>query len=139
MDNNNDPNKKDDKNGRQTRRGLMICAFVALFMIIWGRIISNSIEKSTQTEISYDEFVKMLENNEVKSVEIYSDTQKIVITPKEQHYLNYVETMYTGILEDGNALQERLEAAASNISARQVLRRRKSCPRYLILCSCSAA
>lgn len=127
MDNNNDPNKKDDKNRHQTRRGLIICAFVALFMIIWGRIISNSIEKSTQTEITYDEFVKMLENNEVKSVEIYSDTQKIVITPKEQHYLNYVETMYTGILEDGNALQERLEASgveykrASSSSSSEIL------------------
>ncbi len=119
--NNNNPNNqnnknKNNKNGRQTRVGIAICIIGALFVILWGRMISKSIEESTTKEITYDEFVDMLNNGEVESVEIQSSTQKLIITPKEQKFTKYTETRYTGILEDGNALQARCEAAGVKYS-----------------------
>ena len=108
--NNQNRNNK-NKNNRQTKMAIVICLVCALFVIIWGRMISKSIDSSINKEITYDEFVKMLENEEVESVEVDSNTQKLIIVPKEQNYTRYQETRYTGILEDGNALQQRLEEA----------------------------
>ena len=112
MDNPNG-NRNDDKknNNRQTRTGIIICIVAAIFMLIWWRVISNSIEDGTTKEITYDKFVSMLNEGTVDKVEIYSDAGKIVVTPKEQKINNYTVTYYTGILENGNALQERCEAA----------------------------
>ncbi len=117
IQNNNDPknqnNNKDNKNNknRQTRIAVMICVAAALFIILWGRMINKQIQNATTKEITYDEFVDMIENGEVEKVEIRDSSHKVVIIPKEQKIEQYVETRYTGILEDGNAMVERLEKA----------------------------
>ncbi|MBP5249559.1 MAG: ATP-dependent zinc metalloprotease FtsH [Lachnospiraceae bacterium] len=110
----NNGNRKDDgnkKGNRQTRNGIIICIIAAIFMLIWWRVLSHSIEDGTTKEITYDQFVSYLANGAVEKVEIFSDSGKIVVTPKEQKINNYTVTYYTGILEDGNALQARCEAA----------------------------
>ncbi len=117
IQNNNDPknqnNNKDNKNNknRQTRIAVMICVAAALFIILWGRMINKQIQNATTKEITYDEFLDMIENGEVEKVEIRDSSHKVVIIPKEQKIEQYVETRYTGILEDGNAMVERLEKA----------------------------
>ncbi|MCR5584947.1 MAG: ATP-dependent zinc metalloprotease FtsH [Lachnospiraceae bacterium] len=121
MDNNlkenpNNQNKNKNNNNKQTKAGIFICIVAALFIIIWGRMISKDFDASINKEITYDEFIEMLNKDEVESVEIQSSTQKLVIVPKEQKYEKYTETRYTGILEDGNALQERLETAGVSYS-----------------------
>ncbi len=121
MDNNlrenpNNQNKNKKNSNKQTKAGIFICIVAALFIIIWGRMISKDFDASINKEITYDEFIQMLDNDEVKSVEIQSSTQKLVIVPKEQKYEKYTETRYTGILEDGNAIQERLEKAGVTYS-----------------------
>ncbi|MBQ7636286.1 MAG: ATP-dependent zinc metalloprotease FtsH [Lachnospiraceae bacterium] len=112
----NNKNNKNNKDNRQMKAGILICIVVALFVLLWGHMISKSIENSTTKEITYDEFIDMLDNGEVDSVEIQSNTQRLIITPKEQKYTKYTETRYTGILEDGNALQIRLEKAGVTYS-----------------------
>ena len=67
----------------------------------------NQIKASTTEEITYDKFVELLETGEIDKVEINADTGKLTITPKEQPYENYTLTYYTGLLEDGNFLQQR--------------------------------
>ncbi len=121
MDNNlnktpNNQNNRNNKNSKQTKVGIAICIAAALFVVLWGRMISKSIEENTTKEITYDEFIAMLDNGEVESVEVQSNTQKLIITPKEQKFTKYTETRYTGILEDGNALQVRCEAAGVKYS-----------------------
>ncbi len=113
---NNQGNNKNNKFGKQNRIGIFICIIAALFVVLWGRMISKTIEESTTKEITYDEFVDMLEKGEVESVKVESSTQKLIITPKEQKYTKYTETRFTGILEDGNALQERCEKAGVQYS-----------------------
>ncbi|MCQ2537411.1 MAG: ATP-dependent zinc metalloprotease FtsH [Lachnospiraceae bacterium] len=100
-----------DNNKRSTRAGIIICVIAAILMLIWWIIISKSIEDGTTKEISYNEFVTLLNEKAVKSVEVHSDTGKIVVIPAEQKMKNYTVTYYTGILEDGNAIQQRCEAA----------------------------
>ncbi len=113
---NNQGNNKNNKFGKQNRIGIFICIIAALFVVLWGRMISKTIEESTTKEITYDEFIDMLENGEVESVEVESSAQKLIITPKEQKYTKYTETRFTGILEDGNALQARCEKAGVKYS-----------------------
>ncbi len=114
MDNNYNKNGQgpnNNKDKKQSRTGLVICIIVALFMLIWWRIINKSIQDGTTKEITYSEFVRILEAGEASKVEIYSEESRIVVTPKEQKINNYTVTYYTGIIEDGNALQARCEAA----------------------------
>ena len=69
------------------------------------------VESSSTKEITYDSFIGMLERGEVKSVKIESDSARILIEPVTQPYANFEIVYYTGVLEDGNKLQERCDAA----------------------------
>lgn len=115
--NNRNPNenKNDgDKNGnnrRQNRIGIIICLVTVLLMFFWYKAIMQQSETGTTEEITYDKFIELLEGGQVSKVELNADTGKIIITPLNQPYTNYKVTYYTGILEDGNKLQQRCEAA----------------------------
>ena len=61
------------------------------------------------SEIPYSEFIKMLEEGEVESVVLKSDT--LTITPKTQNFMTGTTEIYTTLMEDESELTQRLEEA----------------------------
>ncbi len=61
------------------------------------------------SEIPYSEFIKMLEEGEVESVVLKSDT--LTITPKTQNSMTGTTEIYTTLMEDESELTQRLEEA----------------------------
>lgn len=65
--------------------------------------------RNMTSEISYSEFIEMLENGEVESVVLRSDT--LTITPKTQRSMAGTTEIYTTLMEDESELTQRLEDA----------------------------
>ena len=61
------------------------------------------------SEIPYSQFIEMLENGEVESVVLRSDT--LTITPKTQQSMVGTTEIYTTLMEDESELTQRLEEA----------------------------
>ena len=110
MDNNQ--NNKNDDNNKRNRLGWVMVVVTTLLtsFLVFGMLeLSKGV---TTKEISYTEFMEMVDNGEVKEVVIESDKYKIVPADKEdKDILNAIGiTYYTGIMEDENLLK-RLEEA----------------------------
>jgi cell division protease FtsH len=89
---------------------LIVAALVTLLSI---SVFMKLMTGTTNQEISYNEFISMVENGEVESVQVDSD--KITIYPKKQQSDNpflYAYggsvSYYTGRMEDDDALTARL-------------------------------
>jgi len=111
----NNNNKRDDKKNTN-KISLLISMVSALIMIIGFMWVMNDMESKSTEEIPYNEFVQYLEEGKIERVEINADSGRLVIFPKNQPYENsgmfgMTFTYHTGLLEDGNLLQQRLEAA----------------------------
>ena len=105
-ENNNSP--KGDKNKKYNRFAMIICLVLAcsvVMTIIW---IQDKIQENTNIEVSYDEFIEMLEDDEIEEVLITND--RIEIKPVEQPEEGMEVKYYTGFLSDGTLI-DRLEAA----------------------------
>ena len=98
-------------NKRNNKAAILICLLSSVVMLFSWLYIQKQIEEKTTKEITYNEFITYLEEGNLEKVEIFADSGKLVVTPKNQTYENYTMTYYTGLLEDGNAIQERCEAA----------------------------
>lgn len=98
---NNNNNKK--SGGGQTIMLLLLASLVALFI---SSMFSSQVLKSSSKEISYTEFLQMVDNDQVKSVEI--ESYQINITPKSSDDSSVVVQYYTGRVSD-DTLLERLE------------------------------
>ena len=113
--NRNGGNKKDDKKNAN-RMSMLISMVSALIMILAFLWVMNDVESKSTEEITYNEFIQYLEEDKIERVEINADSGMLLIIPKNQPYensglLGMTFTYYTGVLEDGNLLQQRLEAA----------------------------
>lgn len=110
MDNNmnNNGNHEDDQK-KQNRRGIIICLVVALGMFLVFSMMNQQVKKMTNKEITYNQFLKMLEDGQVKEVTLSSDRLKI--TPNTQSDTVYQITYYTGIISMDYNLVSRLEQA----------------------------
>ena len=96
--NNNNGNKKNDKNGQMFLM-LIVVTLVALFiMSLVSRLETSSMSK----EISYTEFLKMIDEDKVTAVEFAS--QQINITPKTEKGSLSLTTYYTGYVNDSELL-----------------------------------
>ena len=111
MENNNN---KPDQNKNQNRRSIIICLVVAVATFLIFSFMNKQVEKASNKEISYDEFIKMLDDGQVKSVVISSD--KIKITPATQKSAIYEITYYTGVISMDYNLVTRLEKAGVTFS-----------------------
>lgn len=101
---NNEPKNNGPKN-RQSLLVLLICIMISLVCI---NLLSRMTRNMT-SEISYSEFIEMLENGEVESVVLRSDT--LTITPKTQQSMVGTTEIYTTLMEDESELTQRLEEA----------------------------
>lgn len=114
MDNNNN-NKNDKDNNKKT--SIIICLVAAVCTFIMFSFMSKQFKDSTTIEISYGDFIQMLDKRQVKSVIIKSD--RIVITPitNENSVASvYNITYYTGRISDPELI-ERLEDANCSYKA----------------------
>jgi cell division protease FtsH len=95
MDNNN----KQNKNSSPNKMVIIITLVSAL--VIWYMFwtLSEQIKDSTNKEITYNEFLQMLDDDKVKEVLVKNDNT-IVITPKEQSENGLDMTYYTGAFLD---------------------------------------
>ena len=101
---NNEP-KNDGPKNRQSLLVLLICIMISLVCI---NLLSRMTRNLT-SEISYSEFIEMLENGEVEGVVLRSDT--LTITPKTQRSMAGTTEIYTTLMEDESELTQRLEDA----------------------------
>lgn len=106
--NQNNPNNKNNKDP-QNKQTLMVMLIASVVTLLFMSFLTNMIRNPSNVEISYDEFVKMLDEKKVESVKIESD--RLVITPEGQENTLLRATYYTARVEDDDALAKRLLAA----------------------------
>ena len=114
MDNNNNNNRPGGGNNRQSIIIFLICLLVGL---IGMSVFSNALSTSTSREISYDQFIRMLDEGSVEKVEIQQE--RLEITPKNQTEGYGSITYYTQQTEDTTALTERLIAHGVSFSRKE--------------------
>lgn len=111
--NNNQNNQNNNQNGPQKRQSLFML-LIAVLITIMGMSFFMNLMSGSDSEITYSEFLKMVKNDEVKSV-VITDSE-IEITPKEAKKDENSQpviatrptttvTYYTGNLEDDNLYQ----------------------------------
>lgn len=82
MDNNQDKrNKKDDENKKKTAKMLVIFLVISILGTIFFNQVVSKWKNGTETTISYDKFISMLDKNQVKSVEVTDE--QLNVTPKK--------------------------------------------------------
>jgi cell division protease FtsH len=108
---NNNINKNDNGqggDGKKPKTGqtfiVILIAFVVTILAM--TFLSDAITGSTTKKIKYTDFLTMIENDQIESVSYESD--KIVITPKNQPYEGLDFKYYTGYAEDTTKITERL-------------------------------
>ena len=84
MENNNNQDPKKNQNRR---------SIIALVIFLMFSFMNSQVEKASNKEITYDQFLQMLDNGQVSKVVITSD--EIKITPAQQANNIYKVTYYT--------------------------------------------
>lgn len=111
MDNTENQNKNQQPQGDKNKKVQMIVILViaAIITVFGATIMSSLMENATSKEISYDEFIRMVENGEVKSVE-FDSKGKIIIVPKKSEN-DFIEITYWTTQLTDLRLIEKLEEA----------------------------
>ncbi|SKA64462.1 ATP-dependent zinc metalloprotease FtsH [Eubacterium uniforme] len=105
MDNNNNNNNKDKKPNESKKNNLAIWFIAIAITLVVVTVISNMANSATTKEISYNEFIKMLDDNKVKKVE-FSSTGKIIIYPTESSDSMIKFTYWTADINDPDLIKE---------------------------------
>ena len=97
---NNQPNNNNgnNSNGKKPIPAWLICLGVALVLYLLYSYTANKLTQASYQEISYAKFLEMVEKNEVKEVLIQYDSDRMLISPKEQKEGTIPVTYYTGII-----------------------------------------
>ena len=112
---NNQGNGNDNGNGgngkNPKKQNLLILLIAALISLLCISYFMRVVSGATNKEISYNEFMEMIDEDQIDKVEI--DSSQIVIYPKKQEsanmfYTQPVITYYTGKIEDDDTLTQRL-------------------------------
>lgn len=105
MENNND-NNNNKKKGPNIN--IFVCILAAVCTLMMLSFMSRQFKASTTKEITYDQFIKMLDEKKVG--EVLVDGDQIKIYPKKSNDREYQVTYYTGRFPDQD-LQKRVEGA----------------------------
>ena len=119
MEQNQNNNK--NKNQKNDKRGWILVIATTLITGFIFLSFFNMVDSAKTEEITYSEFIAMVENGKVEKVEIGSD--RLIITPKvensqngwAQFFPSTQITYYTG-LGEGELLEQRLDEAKVNYS-----------------------
>ena len=93
-------------NGHKNRQSILVFLLCLMVTLVGVSLFTNMFKGDTE-EITYSEFLAMLEDDEIKEVVVQSGT--ITVTPKKQKDRYREIKYYTHALESGDALVERLE------------------------------
>ncbi len=94
---NNNNNKNNNKKKNENTTFIIVCVIVTLFTIMLITFLNNKIQESSRVEISYSEFLQMIEEDKIDSVEVSSN--KIYIVPKKEDGTPYYSRIYyTGVM-----------------------------------------
>lgn len=117
---NNNANNGNNGNGQNPKKqNLLILLIAALISLLIISYFMKAVTGVTNQEISYNEFVTMIEEGKIDKVKI--DSSEIVIYPKTENAVNvfYAQpamTYYTGKIEDDDTLTQRLLEAGVEVS-----------------------
>ncbi len=111
--NNNNPNNKNPKNNRNNKQGISFIILVTLITTVMVMALFQFQGTGSDNEISYDEFLEMVDDGKVEEVVIQSG--RIVITEKKEKDQKIAKEYYTGVVRD-DSLAERLEKAKVKFS-----------------------
>ena len=120
QNNSNNGQEPNGGNGKEPKKvNVMLFLVAALMTLLFVSYFSKFLNSGTETPITYTEFVTMLENGQVKSVQITPDViyiKKIETKEKEEKknpftsmlYGNKEKVWYTAKIEDDNTLTQRI-------------------------------
>ena len=107
--NNRNPNNNNrNPNNRNNKQGWSFVILVTLVTLIMVMALFQFQGMGDDNEISYDEFLKMVDDKKVEEVVIHST--RIIITEKKEKGQKIAKEYYTGVVRD-DSLAERLEKA----------------------------
>jgi len=124
MDNNGVNNSGNGGDNNPKRQNILLLVISALVIILFMTYFMKAMTSNSNKEVTYSEFIKMLEEDKVESVVIEDD--RIHIIPKvSADEINYnifsgaatVITYYTGKAEDNTTLTDRLLKAGVPVSS----------------------
>ena len=96
-------NNKDGNKGSKFNQTLLILLIAGVITVLGISCVNNFLNNSTSQEISYTDFLKMLESGNVSEVVYNQDV--IEITPKTQPIEGLKLTYYTGYMYDEEVVQ----------------------------------
>ncbi len=123
--NNNDKNNKGNGNGQDPKKqNLLVLLIAALISLLFISYVMRAVTGATSQEITYNQFISMIQNDQIESVTI--ESSEIIIYPKQSQlsgsygaynmYSSSQVTYYTGKIEDDDTLTARLLAAGIEVS-----------------------
>ncbi len=103
-DGSGDPNNRNN-NGKMPKNGQTILIFlvVSLVALLVINFFSSMLRQTTEQEITYDQFLAMVESGEVERVIVRSN--EIEIVPKDQPFPGVEITYFTGVMDDPDLVQ----------------------------------
>ena len=112
-DNNKGPGKPDPNKNHQSILAFLVCLLVTL---VCFAMFTNML-KDSSSEITYDKFIEMVNDGDVKAVSLQSNT--LTITPKHQSSGFSEDVYYTNQMESVDKLTERLEGTGIKFEYKQ--------------------
>ena len=107
-----------DNNGNRNSGQSILIVFICIVVSLLSMAaFSGAFNESASRKITYDEFIRMLDEGNVKSVVINTDT--VDITPKADQNSQMIVKYYTTRTEDITALTERLDKANVTFSRKE--------------------
>ena len=106
--NQNNRNQNNRNNNRNNKQGLPFIILVTLVTMVMVMALFQFQGAGSDNEISYNEFLKKVDDGKVEEVVIQSS--RIVITEKKEKGQKIAKEYYTGVVRD-DSLAERLEKA----------------------------
>ncbi|HIW83672.1 MAG TPA: ATP-dependent zinc metalloprotease FtsH [Candidatus Dorea gallistercoris] len=113
MDNQNNQNRNNQDPNRNNKQGISFVILVTLITSILVLALFQFQGTGTAEEITYDEFLKMVDEGEVDSVQIQND--RLVITAKKESGERTAKEYYTGVVQD-DSLSDKLYDAGVEYS-----------------------
>lgn len=115
MDNNenrpyqNGNHNNDNKDNKKNRQKLITIGIALLVTLLLVSMFSTVMQSTSRKEIKYSEFLEMLDNDEVKEVEVTSSGMILIYPEEERYTLTGEKFAYWTMALSADRLQERLE------------------------------
>ena len=115
MDNNenrpyqNGNHNNDNKDNKKNRQKLITIGIALLVTLLLVSMFSTVMQSTSRKEIKYSEFLEMLDNDEVKEVEVTSSGMILIYPEEERYTLTGEKFAYWTMALSADRLQDQLE------------------------------